>query len=256
LLGDQPIPLKQTSVFVSAGDVLSTFTSPVRHGFQAIVVQLSVALGHRGQRGLRAAVANAPALMHETALVAPAMRGVDLQRSDRLERLLPSLSGTVDALAGQGDQLSQIAHHAASTLAAVTAQDAVPLGASIDALPGALAGVQAAGERASAVSADARAAAGDLIPALRAIPRVTPPVTSLLRQAAPVLSGAALPVDDFATALGELGHNGPALARLLGTLDGISGELRYGVVPALDARSKLGMPTYVQLLAAVTGFTG
>ena len=39
-LGSAPIPRLQSSVFVSAGDVLSTFTAPVRRSFQVIVAEL------------------------------------------------------------------------------------------------------------------------------------------------------------------------------------------------------------------------
>ncbi|MHB8690342.1 MAG: MlaD family protein [Solirubrobacteraceae bacterium] len=256
LLGDRPIPLEQTTVFVSAGDVLKTFTPPVRHGFQEIVGQLSIALGRRGQAGLRAALANAPGLLRDTALVAPALRGVDLHRSDHLEHLLPALSSTVDALAGSSGELSAAAANASRTLSAVTVQNAAPIARSIDLLPGALAAAQAAGTRATAVITDARAASGDLIGVLRQIPRSTPAITSLLQRAAPVLAGSARPIDAFATALSDLASGGPSLGRLLDTLHLIAGHLRTGLVPTLDARTKLGLPTYAQLIAAVTGFTG
>jgi hypothetical protein len=256
LLGDRPIPLTQTTVFVSAGDVLKTFTPPVRHGFQEIVGQLSVALGGQGQSGLRAAISNAPALLRDTTLVAPAVRGAGLQRTSHFEHLLPALSSTVDALAGSSGELSAAAANASRTLSAITAQNAGPIARSLDLLPGALASAQAAGTRATAVIADARAASADLIPALRQVPRSTPAITSLLQRAAPVLAGSARPIDAFATALSDLRTGGPALGRVFDSLHLIAGRLLGGLVPTLDARTKLGQPTYLQLLAAVTGFTG
>jgi ABC-type transporter Mla subunit MlaD len=255
-LGGASIPLAQTSVFVSAGDVLSTFTSPVRHGFQTIVGQLAIALDHRGQAGLRAALSSAPDLLKDTAAVAPALRGAGVGRTDQLQQLIPSLSSTIDALAGRDGQLSSIARDAAATLDAVTAENAAPLGRSIDALPTALAGTTLAGARATAVIASAQSAASDLLPTLRQIPRSTPAITALLGDAAPVLSGASPPIDAFATALRQLGQNGPALGRLLGTLHTVAGKLETGLVPALDRPSSLGLPTYRQLIAATTGFTG
>ncbi len=66
LLGSSPIPLSQTTVFVSAGELFSTFTAPVRHGFQVIVRELSRGLGPPGQQGLSAALHNAPALLRQT----------------------------------------------------------------------------------------------------------------------------------------------------------------------------------------------
>jgi ABC-type transporter Mla subunit MlaD len=256
LLGAAPIPLSQTNVYVSAGDVLNTFTQPVRHSFQVIVAQLSQALGPRGQHGLRAAFANAPSLLRDTAIVAPALRGVDGRQHDELQSLIPGLSSTVSALAGQGDELRSIASNAAATLDAVTAGDAVPLGRSISALPAALTGATAAGRRAVRVVHAAQVTADDLIPALRQIPRTTPELTALLRRSEPVLPAAAPTVDEFATVLAEVGHNGPQFARLLDELGPISRQLADRLVPALDAPTALGLPTYLQLMAATAGLTG
>jgi phospholipid/cholesterol/gamma-HCH transport system substrate-binding protein len=255
-LGSAPIPLAQTSVFVSAGDVLSTFTRPVRDGFKTIVGQLSVGLDRTGQGGLRAALGNAPALLADTAAVAPALRGADLRQRDALQQLIPSLSSTVDALAGQGDELGTAAREAATTLDAVTTENAQPLAASIEALPATLAGAERAGTQAAATIATARRASNDLTPTLRAVPHATPQITALLRDAGPLLGGAAPPVNAFATALTNLGSGGPALGRLLATLHPIAGRLQTGLIPALDKRTKLGLPTYLQLIAATTGFTG
>jgi ABC-type transporter Mla subunit MlaD len=255
-LGGAPIPLAQTDVFVSAGNVLSTFTAPVRHSFQVIVAQLSAALGPVGRHGLRAALANAPDLLRDTAAVAPELRGADGTPHDHLQSLIPGLSETVSALAGQGNQLSDVARDAATTLDAVTAQDAVPLGRSLAALPASLAGMASASHGAVGVLHAAQGAAGDLLPALREVPRTAPTLTALLRRAAPVLPAAAPVVNEFADALATLGRNGPQLARLLAELGPIAHAVRDQLVPALDKPTALGLPTYLQLMAATTGFTG
>src|SRR5205823_5062434 len=107
------IPLSQTHVFVSAGDVFSTFTQPVRHSFQVIVRELSRALSGQGHIGLSVALHNAPDLLRDTALVAPALRG---PHQTELRTLIPSLSLTVSALAGQDGELQRAIHDARNTL--------------------------------------------------------------------------------------------------------------------------------------------
>jgi ABC-type transporter Mla subunit MlaD len=114
-------------VFVSAGDVFSTFTAPVRRGFQVIFRELS----------------RAP---HE----------------NELRRLIPSLSSTVDALAGENGQLQSAVRNAARTLDAVTVGDAGPLDRSLATLPGTLAEVTAAGQNLVGILDHADVTAGSL----------------------------------------------------------------------------------------------
>jgi ABC-type transporter Mla subunit MlaD len=252
-LGGAPIPVSQTSVFVSAGDVLSTFTAPVRRSFQEIVAQLAVALERRGQVGLSAALHNAPALLHQTAQVAPALRG---PHETELRTLVPSLSRSVDALAGQDGELQRAIHGAARTLDAVAVDDAVPFDRSLQSLPRALASATTAGHHLVGVIHRARTTAGALIPTLAAIPPTTRPLTPVLDRARRSFPSVPLVVSDFAQSLRNLGLNGPALGRLLTTLESPARLLRYSLIPYLDSRSKLGLPTYLQLMAATAGFTG
>ena len=252
-LGSAPIPVSQTSVFVSAGDVLSTFTAPVRRSFQQIVAQLDVALEHPGQVGLSTAIHNAPALLHQTALVAPALRG---PHQTELRRLIPSLSRSVDALAGQDGELRSAVHNARRTLDAVAVDDAAPFDRSLQALPGALGSATTAGRDLVAVLARSRGTAAALIPTLSAIPPTTGALTPVLDRARRVFPSVPPVVADFAHSLRNLGTNGPALGRLLATLRTPARLLRYSLVPYLDSRSALGLPHYLQLMAATAGFTG
>jgi ABC-type transporter Mla subunit MlaD len=252
-LGSAPIPVSQTSVFVSAGDVLSTFTAPVRRSFQQIVAQLQIALEHPGEAGLSTAIRNAPALLHQTALVAPALRG---PHETELRSLIPSLAHTVDALAGQDGELRSAVHEAGRTLDAVAADEAVPFDRSLRALPGALASARSAGRGLVAVLARARTTAGALIPTLDAIPPTTSALTPVLDRAARVFPAVPPVVSQFAQSLRSLGSNGPALGRLLATLRSPARLLRHSLVPYFDSRSKLGLPNYLQLMSATAGFTG
>lgn len=253
LLGSKPIPLSQTSVFVSAGDVLSTFTAPVRHSFQVIVRELAIALSRPGQAGLAAALRNAPALLHQTALVAPALRG---PHRTELRSLIPAASATVDALAGRDDQLQGVVHNARRTLDAVAAGDGVPFDRSLQALPGALAAATAAGQNLVALLHRADATATALEPTLQAIPPTTTRLLPLLQRATRVFGAVPPVVFDFASSLRSLAQNSPSLRRLFATLQAPAQTLRYTLVPFLDARSPLGLPNYLQLMAANTGFTG
>jgi phospholipid/cholesterol/gamma-HCH transport system substrate-binding protein len=252
-LGNAPIPVSQTSVFVSAGDVLSTFTAPVRRSFQQIVAQLDVALQRPGQVGLSTAIRNAPALLHQTALVAPALRG---PHQTELRTLIPSLSHTVDALAGQDGELRSAVHNVRRTLDAVAADDAVPFDSSLQALPGALGRATTAGRDLVTVLGRARATATALVPTLGAIPPTTKALIPLLGRAGRVFPSVPPVVSEFAQSLRNLGTNGPALARLFATLRSPASLLRHSLVPYFDSPSKLGLPNYVQLMSATAGFTG
>lgn len=253
LLGSSPIPLSQTTVFVSAGELFSTFTAPVRHGFQVIVRELSRGLGPPGQQGLSAALHNAPALLRQTSLVAPALRG---PHASELRTLIPSLSSTVDALAGENGQLQSAVHNAARTLDAVAAGNAMPFDRSLAALPGTLADVSAAGGNLVAILRRADTTAGSLAGTFGQIPSTTGPLTLLFRRADPTLRTIPPVISDFSASLANLARAGPGLGRLFGTLAPVAGTLADSIVPFLNSRSRFGLPVYLQLLASVTGFTG
>lgn len=252
-LGNAPIPLSHTSVFVSAGDVLSTFTAPVRHSFQVIVHELSVALERPGETGLSAAIGNAPALLQQTAEVAPALRG---PHQTELRTMIRPLAYTVNALAGQDGQLQSAIHNVRRTLDAVAVDDAVPFDSSLRALPGALQAATTAGRGLVGVLHKADTAATALTPTLGAIPPTTSALTPVLERALAVFPSVPPIVSNFALTLENLAHNGPALGRLLTTLRLPARLLRFQLVPYLHARSELGLPNYLQLMAATAGFTG
>jgi phospholipid/cholesterol/gamma-HCH transport system substrate-binding protein len=253
LLGSTPIPISQSHVFVSAGDVLSTFTAPVRHSFQVIVHELVEALSTEGRTGLAAAIHNAPALVRQTALVAPALRG---PHGSELRSLVPSLAWTVDALAGRDHQLQSAVHNVRRTLDAVAVDDAAPFDRSLQTLPDVLSQVTSAGRQLVTVLNDADLASTALIPTLQAIPPTTHALTPLLGRAEGVFAKVPPVISNFAQTLVYLGRNGPTLRPLFDTLRAPASLLRYSLEPILDSRSALGLPVYLQLMAATTGFTG
>jgi ABC-type transporter Mla subunit MlaD len=253
LLGSTPIPLSHTTVFVSAGTVLSTFTAPVRHAFQVIVRELSTALRRPGQRGLSDAIHNAPDLLRDTSVVAPAMRG---PHETELRSLIPSTAATVDALAGENGELQRAVHDAARTLDGIAVDDARPYARSLDRLPPALAQITAASRQVTHVVDQARTTSRQLTGTLAQIPPTTTPLTALLRRADPTLKAIPPVITSFAVTLTRLGEHSPALGRLLAVFQPIAKLLRYQLVPALDKPTSLGLPTSLQLMAATTGFTG
>lgn len=252
-LGSRPIPLSQTHVFVSAGEVLSTFTPPVRESFRQIVAELARALERPGQIGLSTALHNAPALAAQTALVARALRG---PHGSELRSLIPAAAATVDALAGEDGQLRSAVHDARSTFAAVTADNGSALDRSLAALPGALDAAASGGRQASALLRQAGRAAAALGPALEAIPAPTTGLTALLRRATPSLQALPPVTDALTTTLTRLGRAAPALAPLFATMRPVGALSVSRLLPYLDSRSAYGLPIYLQLIAANTGFTG
>jgi ABC-type transporter Mla subunit MlaD len=253
LLATRPIPLSQTSVFVSVGDVLGTFTAPVRSSFKTIVGELSRALAPPGQAGLRAALRNAPALLHQTTLVAPALRG---PHRTELRSLIPSLAASVDGLAGPNGRLQAAIRGARSTLDAVAADNALPFDRSLARLPGALSSATSAGRRLVELLHQAGRTAITLAPALQEIAPTTRPLVGLLRRADTTLPRVPSVVDDFAVTLTDLARARPTLRRLFAAMDPVGRLLRYSLIPFFDSPTKFGLPVYLQLMAALSGFTG
>jgi hypothetical protein len=217
------------------------------------VHELVAALAPEGRAGLSTAIHNAPALVRQTALVAPALRG---PHGNELRSLVPSLASTVDALAGRDHQLQSAVHDAGRTLDAVAVDNGAPFDSSLQALPGALAQATTAGRRLVSVLQDADAAGIALVPTLRAIPPTTRALTPLLERASGVFTKVPPVISDFADTLVDLGHFGPDLGRLFATLREPASLLRYSLEPFLDSRSEFGLPVYLQLMAATAGFTG
>jgi ABC-type transporter Mla subunit MlaD len=252
-LGNAPIPLDHTSVFVSIGDVLSTFTAPVRHSFQVIVAQLSQALRRPAQTGLSTAIHNAPALLHQTALVAPALRGPS---ETELRELIPSTAATADALAGESGELQNAIHNADRTLDAVATDRATAFDHSLAVLPSALREAASAGRELVGVLHSAGATATALVPTLERIRPTTRPLDRLFSRADPTLQAVPPIINTFATTLGDLGRASPQLERLFATLAPAGSLLNDNLIPFLDSRATLGLPVYLQLMAATTGVTG
>lgn len=252
-LGSEPIPLTQTTVFVSAGTVLSTFTAPVRRAFQVIVRELSSALRPAGQRGLSTAIDNAPDLLRDTAVVAPALRG---PHRTELRTLIPSAAATADALAGENGELQGAVHDAARTLDAVAVDDGRAFGRSLSKLPVTLAEIAAASRQVTGVIDQGRRTASGLARTLREVPPTAAPLTGLLHRADPTLESLPPVISSFAATLTRIADQSPALGQLLATLQPTAKLLRFSLVPDLDKPSALGLPTYLQLMAATTGFTG
>jgi phospholipid/cholesterol/gamma-HCH transport system substrate-binding protein len=252
-LGNRPISMAQTHVFVSVGDVLSTFTPPVRHGFQVIVAELARALASPGRRGISALLHDAPALSRQAAVVAPAIRGPHRRE---LRELIGPLAATVDALAGQDDQLRRVVHGAARTLDAVAADGGRELDASLRALPVALSNSRMAAHRVLGVIDRAQGTAGALLPTLRQVPPTLDAYVPLLRRADPVLRALPPYIERFAGTLSDFGRAAPALGRLFATVAPAAQLLSGSVLPFLNARSALGLPRYMQLIGAMAGYTG
>jgi phospholipid/cholesterol/gamma-HCH transport system substrate-binding protein len=252
-LGSQPIPMTQTGVFVSAGDVLSTFKPDVRRSFQIIVHELARALAGPAQQGLSTAIHNAPDLLSQTSVVARALRG---PHGDELRTLIPATAATVDALAGRDGELASVARNARRTLDAVAVDGGAPFAASLARLPGALAGVSAASDALVGVLDRADRASSALIPTLEAIPPTTTPLTALFRQADPTLVKMPPIVEDFARTLRSLAVASGALSQVFAALRTTGSLLTSSLNPYLNSRSALGPPVYLQLMASLTGFTG
>jgi ABC-type transporter Mla subunit MlaD len=202
---------------------------------------------------LSTAIHNAPALLQQTAVVAPALRG---PHQSELRQLVRPLAFTVDALAGSRGELQSAIHNASRTLDAVAVDDARPFDASLGLLPSALSGATAAARQIVGVLHRAEATSVTLTGTLKQIPPTTKPLVGVLEESSAIFPSVPPVISNFAGTLDGLARAAPALNRLFATLITPASLLRYSVVPYLDSRSGFGLPVYIQLMAATAGFTG
>ncbi len=244
------IPRGQTSVYVSFDEALRVLRTPVRRSLRELAVTTAAALSGDAPGNLQATLKRTPQLTRD---VAPTARALQGSGGDELGRALRSSSVTIAALARRESSLVPLAERANRTLAALDVDAAGPLDRALAALPGPLETLRDRGavltaliDRTGELAVQLRPALVELAPALQGLQPLLREATPAIRRAVPLVRG-------IATILRRATSAAPALVRLLDTLRPTGPILGDRVLPAMHRDSKLGLPTYLQLISAFAG---
>jgi phospholipid/cholesterol/gamma-HCH transport system substrate-binding protein len=244
------IPRGQTEVYVSFDEALRVLRTPVRRSLRELAVTTAAVLSGDATESLQRTLTNTPELTRELGPTARALQGsggVELQRAIR------SGSETIAALAGRESSLVPLAERANRTLAALDVDAAGPLDRALAGLPGPLETLRDRGELLTALIDRTGALAVELRPALVELAPALDQLQPILRDATPAIRRAVPLVRAIGTVLRRATSAAPALVRLLDTLRPTGPILGERVLPSLHRESKLGIPTYLQLVSAFAG---
>ena len=241
------IPRDQTSVYVSFDEALRVLRTPVRRSLRELAVTTASALSGDAPDDLQATLERAPGLTRDIGPTARALQGTG---GDELGRALRSSAVTIAALARRESSLAPLSERANRTLAALGVDEAGPLDRALAALPGPLETLRDRGavltaliDRTGELAVQLRPAFVELAPALQQL-------QPLLRRATPAVRRAVPLVHAIGTVLRRATSAAPSLVELLDTLRPTGPILGDRVLPAMHRDSKLGLPTYLQLVAA------
>jgi virulence factor Mce-like protein len=247
------IPRSRTRVYISIDQAVRVLRKPIREALQDLSHSGAQTLRDDAIRGLRRTLRAAPDLVRELGPTARALQG---PTGDELAGAVSGLSATVDALATREASLSALAGNANRTLAALTVDGGQPLDASLEALPGALAAVRDNGplfrlllDRFDRAAVALRPALDELTPTLRDLRPIIREATPVVRRATPLVHGLRLILSRAARAA-------PEFRQLMGVLRAAGVILDTSVLPVLHRESRLGIPTYLQQIAAFTAGAG
>ena len=247
------IPRSQTRVYVSLDQATRVLRTPNRRALRDLIHVGSRVLAGEAIAGLRHAERRAPALMRSLAPAAQALRG---PRGSELAGAIRGLAQTTQGLAARERDLVPLVRRAGATARALEARGGAPLRSALGALPGPLRQLRAGGLGLAALADRAGAAARALRPSLRALAPALRQGRPVLRRATPVTRRAVPLVRSLRVVLARVAHVAPVLRRVIAALAPGTRIMARSVLPALGARSRLGLPAYLQLMAAFEGATG
>ena len=248
LLGDgATIPRRQTRVYVSFDEALRVLRPPVREHLRELVRVGAEATADGSIDGLQRTLRGAPELTRELGPTARALRG---SGGDELAHAIRGTATTVTELARRESSLAPLAQRTNRTLAALETDGAGPLDRALAELPGPLETLRDRGQLLSALidrtaelSVELRPALRELAPALRELRPILAEATPAARRAVPL-------VHAIGTVMRRATSAAPAFERLLTILRPGQRLLEKHVLPALHRKSRLGLPTYLQLISA------
>lgn len=252
-LGVEVIPRIRTRTFVALDEALRFATPDVRQTLRDDVHSLGALLTGDGSAGLRETLRRAPALTRDLARGARAARG---PTGTELQGVVEGLADTVHAVAAEEKSLTGFVRAAGPTFAALDTDRGAPLDRSLRILPSALANLDSGGRALRAVVHRVDVVSDDLRPGLRALSPALDETEPLLRSARPVLVRAPTFLREIRAALSAGGRAGRPADRLLRTLRPTAKILDSSLLPALEAPTGLGLPSYLQFTNMFQGGAG
>jgi virulence factor Mce-like protein len=253
-LGDAPIPLAHTRVYVPLDEALRVLNPPTRAATRATVRELWPVFAGAGRSGLQSTLRGAPGLMSTLAPAALAAQG---PHGTELAGALHGLSRAVDALAARQAQLVPLTRAAAATFAALAPDGGAPLDRTLAELPPALAALDAGGRSLDGIIARLDPLSRELFPGLQALAPTLLKALPLVQAFAPALTHAAPLLADLRTALQAAAGAVPPARSVLANLDPSLSLLEHSLLPALHApTSKLHIPAYLAFLNLFAGGGG
>jgi phospholipid/cholesterol/gamma-HCH transport system substrate-binding protein len=246
------IERRNTRVYVSFDEALRVLREPVREDLRELTGTGADTLEPDSIRALQRTLRAAPEF---TAELGPTARALQGPEGIELSRAIRGASETAAGLAVREADLETIAAHANRSLTALETDDARPLDRALAALPGPLEALRERGRRIEALvgltdelAVELRPALSELAPALRELRPVLATSTPAIERALPLVQG-------VGTVLRRATSAAPAFERLLRILRPAQRVLDEEVLPATHRESRLGMPTYMQLISAFTAGT-
>jgi virulence factor Mce-like protein len=248
VLGDDAtIDRANTRVYVSFDEALRVLRAPVRERLRELVGVGAQALGGDAPESVQRSLRATPGLTRDLGPTARALQGPS---GVELSRAIAGASETVAALARRESSLAPLAERAHRTLAALTVDGAGPLDRALAALPGPLETLRDRGAvltaligRTGELAVELRPALVELAPALEELQPILIDATPAIRRAVPL-------VRSVGTVLRRATSAAPAFRKLLKTLTPANRIFDKRVLPAMHRESRLGIPTYLQLISA------
>lgn len=252
LLGDEPIPKRQTSVYVSLDQAQRVLKRPNRENLKVIVPEVGAALDDGGDRAVRDMLKTAPGLLRDAGPAARALRGPD---GTELRSAMVSLDRTLDAIVGDQPTMARSVADLRRTLAAVTVDDGRAVDEVLARLPAALERMPRMAEQGDRSLTQLGRVARTLEPGLPELGRTLRDAAPVVRQSTRVLPASAQTLGNTDRLLQSAARLTPTLRAALLSLGRSGTRIDGTLVPMLMSESSLGLPVYLQLLMAFAGST-
>lgn len=252
-LGNAVLPAEQSSTYVPLEDALSFLRARTRGDVHSLARTAAGLLRPPATLQLRQAIAAAPPLETDAAVVARAARG---PHAVELRTAVSSLAHVASAVAARSPALGAALGEAARTSAALDTGSGQPLDEAIAALPVTAAELDTGASAASSIVGRLQALVPRLQPGVGELAPTLAAIRPVLQRATPVLSAFSPLLDQIHTALaGARRGASPALAAI-GALRPTLGIFQSTLLGALAQRTDLGTPAYLAFLGLFAGGGG
>lgn len=252
-LGDSTLPLAQTRNYVALDQALRFARPQTRDDLAEVVRDLGLGLSGKAAAGLQQTLRATPALTRDLAVGARAARGPG---GSALSSAIRGAGRTMRAVARSEADLVPLLRASAPTFAAFDTDAGGPLDATLRALAPALSELDRGGLALARIVDRLQPLAAGLRPGLRELAPAIDELRPVLREARPVLRDAQPFVRDLRRALASGGQAAPAVRRLLMALEPSLKLADGSLLPALNANTTMGIPSYLQFLSLFQGGGG